>query len=179
MCPQPGTGFLHPPSAYCNPNSLFKHCTLRFPRKCYWNWISCSFLQTDQTGTVICVVTAQIANLCESFIGAALQGHEGYEWVFPLLLPLIHKLLLPCSFWMQDLLDSVVDWINLKLWCSLWLAARSLMVLWILLTLWLEQHWPFWWEDWMTKYGTPRKGEYHCLDLQYLLESLGQNQRVG
>jgi uncharacterized membrane protein len=60
--------------------------------------VACALNLTDQTGTVICVVTAQIANLCESFIGAALQGHEGYEWVFPLLLPLIHKLLLPCSF---------------------------------------------------------------------------------
>jgi uncharacterized membrane protein len=40
-----------------------------------------SFLQTDQTGAIICVVAAQIANLCESFIGAALQGHESYEWI--------------------------------------------------------------------------------------------------
>ncbi|KAH9549021.1 hypothetical protein CY35_11G118500 [Sphagnum magellanicum] len=42
--------------------------------------VACALNLTDQTGTVICVVTAQIANLCESFIGAALQGHEGYEW---------------------------------------------------------------------------------------------------
>jgi uncharacterized membrane protein len=60
--------------------------------------VACALNLTDQTGTVICVVTAQIANLCESFIGAALQGHEGYEWVLTLLLPLIHKLLLPCTF---------------------------------------------------------------------------------
>jgi uncharacterized protein (TIGR00297 family) len=43
--------------------------------------VACALNLTDQTGTVICVVTAQIANLCESFIGAALQGHEGYEWI--------------------------------------------------------------------------------------------------
>ncbi|CAK9861115.1 unnamed protein product [Sphagnum jensenii] len=36
---------------------------------------------TDQTGAIICVVAAQIANLCESFIGAALQGRKGYEWI--------------------------------------------------------------------------------------------------
>ena len=30
---------------------------------------------------VICVVAAQIANLGESFIGAALQGKEGFRWV--------------------------------------------------------------------------------------------------
>jgi len=60
--------------------------------------VACALNLTDQTGTVICVVTTQIANLCESFIGAALQGHEGYEWVLPRLLPLIHKLLLPCTF---------------------------------------------------------------------------------
>jgi uncharacterized protein (TIGR00297 family) len=43
--------------------------------------VACALNLTDQTGTVICVVTAQIANLCESFIGAALQGHEAYEWI--------------------------------------------------------------------------------------------------
>jgi uncharacterized protein (TIGR00297 family) len=36
---------------------------------------------TDQTGAVICVVAAQVANFCESYIGAAWQGREGYEWI--------------------------------------------------------------------------------------------------
>ena len=38
-------------------------------------------MQTDVPGAVICVVAAQVANLCESFIGAALQDRKGSEWV--------------------------------------------------------------------------------------------------
>lgn len=38
-------------------------------------------VQTDVSGAVICVVAAQVANLCESFIGAALQDQKGSEWV--------------------------------------------------------------------------------------------------
>ena len=38
-------------------------------------------VQTDTLGAVICVVAAQVGNLCESFVGAALQGQKGYEWV--------------------------------------------------------------------------------------------------
>lgn len=36
---------------------------------------------TNQSGAVICVVAAQVANFCESYIGAALQGREGLEWI--------------------------------------------------------------------------------------------------
>lgn len=36
---------------------------------------------TDLSGAVICVVAAQVANLCESFIGAALQDQPGSEWI--------------------------------------------------------------------------------------------------
>ena len=43
------------------------------------NFVSCK--QIDQTGATICVFAAQVANLCESYIGAALQGRQGYEWV--------------------------------------------------------------------------------------------------
>jgi hypothetical protein len=57
-----------------------------------------SFLQTDQTGAIICVVAAQIANLCESFIGAALQGRKGYEWVPLLHLRLDSQTIVCCSF---------------------------------------------------------------------------------
>jgi hypothetical protein len=38
-------------------------------------------VQTDTIGAVICVIAAQVGNLCESFVGAALQGQKGYEWV--------------------------------------------------------------------------------------------------
>jgi uncharacterized membrane protein len=38
-------------------------------------------VQTDVAGAVMCVVAAQVANLCESFIGAALQDQKGSEWV--------------------------------------------------------------------------------------------------
>jgi uncharacterized membrane protein len=53
---------------------------------------------TDQTGAIICVVAAQIANLCESFIGAALQGRKGYEWVPLLHLRLDSQTIVCCSF---------------------------------------------------------------------------------
>lgn len=33
-------------------------------------------------GAIICVVAAQVANICESFIGAALQDQKGSEWVW-------------------------------------------------------------------------------------------------
>ncbi|XP_073394447.1 protein VTE6, chloroplastic [Physcomitrium patens] len=36
---------------------------------------------TDQFGAVICVLAAQVANFCESYIGAALQGREGFKWI--------------------------------------------------------------------------------------------------
>jgi len=36
---------------------------------------------TDTIGAVICVIAAQVGNLCESFVGAALQGQNGYEWL--------------------------------------------------------------------------------------------------
>ncbi|XP_024392744.1 protein VTE6, chloroplastic [Physcomitrium patens] len=35
----------------------------------------------DLPGAIICVGAAQVANLCESFIGAALQGQKGTEWI--------------------------------------------------------------------------------------------------
>ncbi|KAG0618828.1 hypothetical protein M758_4G094500 [Ceratodon purpureus] len=36
---------------------------------------------TDQSGAITCVLAAQVANLCESYIGAGLQGRKGFEWI--------------------------------------------------------------------------------------------------
>ncbi|RVW81940.1 Protein VTE6, chloroplastic [Vitis vinifera] len=44
-------------------------------------FVGCLMGQIDAVEAVICVVAAQIANLGESFIGAALQGKEGFRWV--------------------------------------------------------------------------------------------------
>lgn len=44
-------------------------------------------MQTDVSGAVICVLAAQVANLCESFIGAAFQDQKGFEWVCLLFVP--------------------------------------------------------------------------------------------
>lgn len=43
--------------------------------------VGCIITMTDVSGAVICVVAAQVANLCESFIGAALQDQKGSEWI--------------------------------------------------------------------------------------------------
>jgi uncharacterized protein (TIGR00297 family) len=43
--------------------------------------IGFAIAMTDVSGVVICVVSAQIANICESFIGAALQDQKGSEWI--------------------------------------------------------------------------------------------------
>jgi uncharacterized protein (TIGR00297 family) len=72
--------------------------------------VACALNLTDQTGTVICVVTAQIANLCESFIGAALQGHEGYEWS-----------LVGCQ-----ITDGVVNIVNIMIGATLAILMRRL-----------------------------------------------------
>lgn len=44
-------------------------------------FVGCLMGQIDAVEAVICVVAAQIANLGESFIGAALQGKEGFRWL--------------------------------------------------------------------------------------------------
>jgi uncharacterized protein (TIGR00297 family) len=36
---------------------------------------------TDIKGTVTCVVVAQVANICESIVGATLQGQKGFKWL--------------------------------------------------------------------------------------------------
>lgn len=36
---------------------------------------------TDQSGAFICVLASQVANFCESYIGAGLQGRKGFEWI--------------------------------------------------------------------------------------------------
>lgn len=43
--------------------------------------VACYINLTDQSGAIICVLAAQVANFCESYIGAALQGREGFEWI--------------------------------------------------------------------------------------------------
>ncbi|KAH9532439.1 hypothetical protein CY35_19G094600 [Sphagnum magellanicum] len=46
---------------------------------------------TDIKGTVTCVVAAQVANICESIVGATLQGQKGFKWVIPVrVVPLYH-----------------------------------------------------------------------------------------
>lgn len=37
--------------------------------------------QIDVSGAILCVLASQVANLCESYVGATLQGRKGYEWV--------------------------------------------------------------------------------------------------
>lgn len=85
-------------------------------------------LQTDQTGAVICVVAAQVANFCESYIGAALQGREGYEWV-PVLFSLFSILrgLNVCTRWVMKKIP--------------WIVRRSQTTLLTLLILQLERLW--------------------------------------
>jgi uncharacterized membrane protein len=38
-------------------------------------------LQTDVKGIITCIVAAQVANICESIVGATLQGQKGFKWV--------------------------------------------------------------------------------------------------
>ncbi|CAK9267637.1 unnamed protein product [Sphagnum jensenii] len=36
---------------------------------------------TDVKGIITCVVAAQVANICESIVGATLQGQKGFKWL--------------------------------------------------------------------------------------------------
>ena len=67
------------------------------------NLVSCK--QIDQTGATICVFAAQVANLCESYVGAALQGRQGYEWV----LLFLHFLCVLCESTLTGLLGSMYN----------------------------------------------------------------------
>lgn len=37
--------------------------------------------EIDVSGAILCVLASQVANLCESYVGATLQGRKGYEWL--------------------------------------------------------------------------------------------------
>ena len=67
------------------------------------NFVSCK--QIDQTGATICIVAAQVANLCESYVGAALQGRQGYEWV----LLFVHFLCVLCELTLRGPMGSMYN----------------------------------------------------------------------
>jgi hypothetical protein len=101
--------FLWPTNSFC---FSMKNCIMCL---CCAFWLSfcwCATLQTDVKGIITCVVAAQVANICESIVGATLQGQKGFKWVkVPIFL--FHCICFEIAAETQDA-DSFVEWDCLK-----------------------------------------------------------------